>query len=1461
MKRNLLLTVFWLLSFGCLYGQIFTSVQDGNWHDGATWGNTSPGTEGVDFPGAGNDAVVFHNVTVTSPSQATVSGVFVGAGTTLTINVGARLYFSGLLEIEDDGLGGNGFLVVNGTLRANQGSSTLNDGIFSVSISGLYEHNFTTTAGNLILADWLNNSECRIIGYTTNSAAPGNLGQTFHHFTWNCPNFVGGGGTTTFISLGGALTSVNGNLTVSNTGGASRTLRLFDTSSSNTLTVGGNLIVNGSGRLVVSSTGTSNVVNVTGNFSIANTATAIHTIASTGSATVNVTGAFSTSVSGGTVSLNMNSTGTPGTGIMNIGGNFTNGASCTIARSGSGGGSAQINFNGSSVQSYSNSGSFSGAINFTIQNGSTVDLGTSAISGSGSFTLLAGGTMRVGSPDGLVTGSTLGNIRNTGARTYQANGNIVYSGTTQNLGNEWSSTGALNGIAVNLEVINGSAVTNNNIGSTSLVGVLTLTNGRLNIGGSNSLTIQGVFNSTGSGFIGGSSTSNLTFSGSGAMGTLNMASGATSLNNLTVSRTGTLVLGSSLTVEGTIDLSFGNLNFSGRTLTMNGGSIVTAGTGLISNSASNLIFGGSTFSGTVPFQGAGNQLNDLTFSTPGGAFTWNSPVTINNNVTLTAGTITHNSGLTMGTGSTFIRSGGSLTTNDPDVVTSYNVTYTGSVTTGLELPGTATELNTLTINSSGSVTLDKDITVNGNVNLQGSALVAGTRNITLAGATGNWNRTSGSFSGGTGVVTVAGNYTIVAPGVTPSFTNITVNSTRTLTLPTGNINIGGNLVNNGTIAPSTSTAIFNGTTTISGSSTTSLNNVTVSGTLTAPSATTLNIAGNWTNNGTFNNNNGAVNFNGTTTIAGSNQSNFFTVTVSGTLTAPTSSLGIAGNFTNSGTFNNNGGTVVFNGTVVAQTVSGSATTFNNVTVSNPVTPGVQIANTSRLNGTLTLTSGAFMDADGPSGTGVFIVSSTSQTVGGRIAALPNPTNLTGQVTIERYIHGKTGGDYRYLSMPITTNANLSIWRNSIHVTGNFSDRSTNADNSNIVDSGNTNPSVFTYNSTTQAFTAVNGTGGLTSATSISSRIGYSAYDFNNGAVTVSYRGVPERGNVPITISNTNGNFNLVPNPYPSPLDWDNVVKTNVNDAMYLRVDNNVFSSYVGGVATNAPFGGWTGEISTGQAFWVVSNGGGTTFTMREADKTGNNNYFLRTKSPDDYFRISLNTESGRSDEIVIRFADNASDGYDPEWDAFKLKNDQLKNPTSIETTPSFNLSSYVNNPMEEYAINSVAKLLAEKIINLNIADVEPGEYVLKFSDLALLTSGYRVVLVDLYGRKETDITDGSEYAFQITETEQSAGMGRFYLRINGEPAKDFPPHLTELQVYPNPTTDYVYIELSEVERANLKSITLLNGMGANLSQENYDQSNRPSGKQVVDLRERPAGLYLIAVQLGEQKKVIRVLKR
>jgi len=743
------------------------SIANGDWTTPGTW-------DCACVPNASSGLITIgHNVTVSTAISA--DQVFVNIGGAVIIsNTGALTIQDGAgndLELFNDGLD-YGFLTVNGTLIVNNGAVVVgtDQANANFNANSIYRHLYTTTQGSIPVANWASSSTVELNGYTSaiTASAAGNWSQTFGNVHFNSPL-----GSSQTFDFAGRLTSISGNLRIISTGSGRVQL---STNQNPVINVTGDLFVEGTSRLVIATTGTNTELRVR-DFDFSSTLGTASVASTTGTTTIRVSRDFLMNAPGGQFSL-ANSVG--GIGNLRVARNFTLSAGTFAPTSGQG----NIVFIGPGDQTFINSGTISNTVNYTVQNGSRVSLGTSAFTGEGTFSLNAGGTIRVGSPDGLVTGNASGNIRVNGARTYTANSNIVYNGTTQNLGNEWSS-GALVGVAVNLEINGGANVTNDNIGATSLVGVLSLQNGTLNIGNSNTLTIQGVFTSTTNGFIGGSTTSNLTFAGSGALSTLNFATGSQSLNDLIMGRSGTLVLGTNLTVGNSIALTAGNLDISGRTLTFNGAAISSASTGLISSSTSNLTIGGSTYSGSIPFSGAGNQINNLSLNTTGGSYSLNSSLTIVGTLFLTSGTLNHISGLTMGTGSTISRAGGTMTGVAPGATTNYTVNYTGSGTTGVELPVASSRLNNLNINASGTITLDKNIVVNGSVNLFSGSLASSSFNITLAGSARSWNQTFGGFTPGTGSVIVTGSYTIV--GISPVFGNLTVNSGASLTMLLGTI--------------------------------------------------------------------------------------------------------------------------------------------------------------------------------------------------------------------------------------------------------------------------------------------------------------------------------------------------------------------------------------------------------------------------------------------------------------------------------------------------------------------------------------------------------------------------------------------------------------------------------------------------------------------------------------------------
>jgi len=238
--------------------------------------------------------------------------------------------------------------------------------------------------------------------------------------------------------------------------------------------------------------------------------------------------------------------------------------------------------------------------------------------------------------------------------------------------------------------------------------------------------------------------------------------------------------------------------------------------------------------------------------------------------------------------------------------------FDGSSTIG----GTGTiSFNNLTVASSKSVTLNKDIAVGGAfINNNGATFNANDKNITFGG-----NFTSdGAFTPGSNTVTFNGSSTIGGTG-TISFNNLSVASGKSVTL-NKNITVGGAFINN-------NGATFNAST----------YNITLNGT--------------FSNSGTFNSTDGTNNsftFNGSFTNSGTFNANADNITFTGTT------------FTNSGTFaagtNNTltlnpppGGTVTITGTGNA-----GNTKFHNLSLTGAGGKNLTINGKISVNGILKL---------------------------------------------------------------------------------------------------------------------------------------------------------------------------------------------------------------------------------------------------------------------------------------------------------------------------------------------------------------------------------------------------------------------------------------------------------------------------------------------------------------------------
>ncbi|WP_423226757.1 proprotein convertase P-domain-containing protein [Candidatus Amarolinea aalborgensis] len=180
-----------------------------------------------------------------------------------------------------------------------------------------------------------------------------------------------------------------------------------------------------------------------------------------------------------------------------------------------------------------------------------------------------------------------------------------------------------------------------------------------------------------------------------------------------------------------------------------------------------------------------------------------------------------------------------------------------------------------------NATSAKNATINGSYTFNSLNVTSGYSGIITQGAgnvtvSGSYAQAGGTFSGGSGNMTVGGDFSLTSGA---------------FTAPSGSLSVAGNFSNSGAFNHNSGTVTFNGTTTMSGSSTTSLNNVTINSgkSLTAPSGN-VNVAGNWTNNGTFTPGSGTVTFNrsGSQTVT-TNSTSTYNKTESPALSIPDNS--------------------------------------------------------------------------------------------------------------------------------------------------------------------------------------------------------------------------------------------------------------------------------------------------------------------------------------------------------------------------------------------------------------------------------------------------------------------------------------------------------------------------------------------------------------------------------------------
>jgi hypothetical protein len=554
--------------------------------------------------------------------------------------------------------------------------------------------------------------------------------------------------------------------------------------------------------------------------------------------------------------------------------------------------------------------------------------------------------------------------------------------------------------------------------------------------------------------------------------------------------------------------------------------------------------------------------------------------------------------------------------------------------------------------------------------------------------------------------------------------------------------------------------------------------------------------------------------------------------INGTLTLGANTLTIAGSSINkdgitySGVIDASIGTFTCSG-ILGLTIP--ANTFRRNTVNNLIinnSAGVTLNGTLNLTGVLTPKAGSLIT------NGNLTLLSTDVNGGGIIAAGSNSGGyINGNVTIQRFTQAQRG--YRTFAHPYNTAQTLAQLTDNFQITGLTSG------SLGTYGLSTGNPSAFAYSPTASNSPYVNPLTRITNS-DYSWGVGQGLYVFvrgngheGTGGSYASSGGVPSavivdvsggivnQGPVAVGIGYADNadNYNLIGNPYPSPINLKNVLVKKDSDGSTqtlksFLVANSTIYTYTpvlamgsgsqttlrGGFKTITHDGNTDIIIPTMGAFYIKAPQSGFSIYFQESDKVNITPTLglFGTNSIIPKLRLAISTNVGFMDDIQLAFDKNSSAYSGDKYDAMKLSNSLLD---------FYTLSS----DKKTLAIDYRSTNGLDSIIPLGIQTATPDNYSISLSELTNLPNT-QVVLRDKLLKTETVLNQvGDSYSFTITADTATKGDNRFEISLLSHTV--LPVTITDItaQLLTNKTVAINWISANEVNLASYNVQRSLDG--------------------------------------------------
>ena len=244
------------------------------------------------------------------------------------------------------------------------------------------------------------------------------------------------------------------------------------------------------------------------------------------------------------------------------------------------------------------------------------------------------------------------------------------------------------------------------------------------------------------------------------------------------------------------------------------------------------------------------------------------------------------------------------------------------------------------------------------------------------------------------------------------------------------------------------------------------------------------------------------------------------------------------------------------------------------------------------------------------------------------------------------------------------------------------------------------------------------------------------------------------GGVTVPLTSDGDGWNLIGNPYPSPINWDNMsVPEGLASAIYLWDHIPAiwgrYATYIDGVGAN----GGNSIVPMMQGFFMHTTADvDLTFTnSHRVTDPSNSGSFLRTAAANNpLFRVSVTGSRGEI-EAVVRFKDDALTSYEGHYDALLFPSGD---PQGVELAT-------VSSDDKNVVINTLPSDKMDHLIPVYLEARASGNYSIDLTQFDHFPTTSRLMLTDTKLGTTHDLSD-APYVFQAQANEST---DRFTLNV------------------------------------------------------------------------------------------------